>query len=162
MLRVLDIVAGTAVDGPGLRTAIYFAGCTHRCPGCHNPESWDVNGGRNLEYADILKTIDENGFNVTFTGGDPLAQLPALIPLAKKIFERGFTIWLYTGFTFEEAIRLERFYELSPYIEVMVDGTFQERLRDTSLQFRGSTNQRLIEVKPTLETGEIKLWADQF
>lgn len=144
MLRVLDIVAGTSVDGPGLRTSIYFAGCSHRCKGCHNPQSWDFDGGVPMSVAEILDVVTENDFNVTFSGGDPVYQLPELIELAAAIREKGYTIWLYTGFTFEELLNLERAEELTSYLEAVVDGPFIEHLRDTSLHFRGSSNQRII------------------
>ena len=102
-LRVLDIVAGTSVDGPGLRTSIYFAGCHHRCPGCHNPQSWDPEGGTEMTVEQIMAEIVENDFNVTFSGGDPLYQDPeALLELATAIRDAGYTLWCYTGFVYEE------------------------------------------------------------
>ncbi len=73
-LRILDIVPGTSVDGPGLRTSIYFAGCSHCCAGCHNPQSWDMNGGEEMAIDEIIAIVEENGFNVTFSGGDPIYQ----------------------------------------------------------------------------------------
>ncbi|MDE5626274.1 MAG: 4Fe-4S cluster-binding domain-containing protein, partial [Muribaculaceae bacterium] len=98
---MLDIIPGTSVDGPGLRTSIYFAGCAHRCPGCHNPQSWDFTAGNEMSINEIVEEVDRHGFNVTFSGGDPLYQLPALIPLAKALREKGYTIWCYTGFRYE-------------------------------------------------------------
>lgn len=144
MLRVLDIVAGTSVDGPGLRTSVYFAGCSHHCKGCHNPQSWDFDGGVPMSVNEILDVIVENDFNVTFTGGDPVYRLPELIDLAAAIRGKGYTIWLYTGFTFEELMKIDRAKELLDYIEAVVDGPFIEEQRDTSLHFRGSANQRII------------------
>lgn len=144
-LRVLDIVAGTSVDGPGLRTSIYFAGCHHRCPGCHNPQSWDPEGGTEMTVEQIMAEIVENDFNVTFSGGDPLYQDPeALLELAKAIRAAGYTLWCYTGFLYEEIKDNPRYAELLPLFETVVDGPFIEALRDTSLLFRGSSNQRLI------------------
>ena len=84
-MRIVDIIAGTAVDGPGLRTSIYFAGCAHRCPECHNPSTWDFSAGKEMSTAEIMEVIEENGFNVTFTGGDPLYQAAAIVPLAEEI-----------------------------------------------------------------------------
>ena len=144
-LRVLDIVAGTSVDGPGLRTSIYFAGCHHRCPGCHNPQSWDPEGGTEMTVEQIMAEIVENDFNVTFSGGDPLYQDPeALLELATAIRDAGYTLWCYTGFVYEEIKDNPRYTALLPLFETVVDGPFVEALRDTSLIFRGSSNQRLI------------------
>ena len=93
-LRVLRIMEGTSVDGPGLRTSIYFAGCTHHCPGCHNPQSWEPDQGEEFTIPQLLERIDTAGMNVTFSGGDPLYQAPAIIRLAKAIKESTpYTIW---------------------------------------------------------------------
>ncbi len=83
-LRVVDIVEGTSVDGPGLRTSIYLAGCDHHCPGCHNPSTWPHDAGKDMTYEEILKIIDYNNFDVTFSGGDPLYQAQSLLPLDRK------------------------------------------------------------------------------
>ena len=81
-MKVLDIIPGTSVDGPGLRTSIYLAGCDHHCPGCHNPQSWDFNGGTDLSVDRIMEEVEANGFNVTLTGGDPIYHAKELLPLA--------------------------------------------------------------------------------
>ena len=143
-LRVVDIVEGTSVDGPGLRTSIYFAGCDHRCPGCHNPQTWDFNAGRDMTVDELARAVAEADFNVTFTGGDPVYQAARLIPLARRIREGGKTIWLYTGFTIEQLAAMPDARELLRYVEAVVDGSFVEALRDTGLPFRGSSNQRII------------------
>lgn len=149
-LRVLDIVGGTSVDGPGLRTSIYFAGCTHHCPGCHNPQSWDPAGGREMSVEEIMDVVRENDFNVTFSGGDPLLQVEALVPLAKAVKAEGYTIWCYTGYLYERVRDDARMSAILPYLDALVDGPFVESLRDTSLLFRGSSNQRIIELKHTV------------
>lgn len=146
-LRVIDIVEGTSVDGPGLRTSIYFAGCEHKCPGCHNPHTWDFSAGHDMTVDEIMKIIIENDFNVTFSGGDPLYQAEALTVLAKAIRRIGKTIWCYTGFEYEEIADDPRFMPLLAEIDVLVDGPFVESLRDISLLFRGSSNQRIIHLK---------------
>lgn len=145
-LRVLDIVGGTSVDGSGLRTSIYFAGCSHHCPGCHNPQSWDPQGGRLMSVDEIMEVVRENDFNVTFSGGDPLFQAEALLPLAKAVKDEGYTIWCYTGYLYEDVIADECLSEVLKYVDVLVDGPFVMDLRDTSLLFRGSSNQRIIEL----------------
>lgn len=160
-LRVLDIIPGTSVDGPGLRTSIYFAGCAHRCPGCHNPQSWDFTAGNEMSINEIVEEVDRHGFNVTFSGGDPLYQLPALIPLAKALREKGYTIWCYTGFRYEEAISIPEAWSLLENIEVLVDGPYIESAKDSSLLFRGSSNQRLIDMAST-SPGNIHPWHTSF
>ena len=162
ILRVINIVDGTSVDGPGLRTSIYFAGCHHRCPGCHNPSTWDPNGGQIMTIAEILHRIKANDLDVTFSGGDPLFQVDTLITLAQLINTLGKKIWLYTGYTFDEIIKSHKLSPIIPYTEVIVDGPFIETQKDTSLIFKGSANQRLIDVKHWLKTGEIKNWESDF
>ncbi len=144
MYRVLDIIKGTTVDGPGFRTAIYFAGCRHACPGCHNPQSWDFNAGTEMTLDEIMSVIEEEDFDVTLTGGDPLYHPEEIAQLAKRIKETGHTVWLYTGFTLEEILASERLSLPLPYLDAIVDGPFIESLRDTDLQFRGSSNQRIL------------------
>lgn len=145
-LRVIDIIDGTSVDGPGLRTSIYFAGCAHQCPGCHNKSTWDFQSGKEMTIDQLIAHIDENGMNVTFSGGDPLYQIDALTKLARSIKESGKNIWCYTGFTYEKIINDQRYLNLLKNIDVLVDGPFIESLRDTDLLFRGSSNQRLIDL----------------
>lgn len=145
-MRILDIVPGTSVDGPGLRTAIYFAGCEHKCPGCHNLQSWDFDGGQDMSVDEIMAVIIENDFDVTFTGGDPLYSVETILPLAREIRRIGKSIWCYTGFRYEEIVSHPRMRELMEYIDVLVDGPFVESLRDVHLLFRGSSNQRLIDL----------------
>lgn len=160
-LRVLDIVPGTSVDGPGLRTSIYFAGCAHQCPGCHNPQSWNFSGGREMTISEIVNEIELHGFNVTFSGGDPIYQLASLSLLSQKLKDRGYGIWCYTGFLFEELIAKPDIKQLFSTIDVLVDGPFIEAQRDLSLLFRGSANQRIIDItKSTAE--EIHLWQSSF
>lgn len=147
-MRVLDIIEGTIVDGPGLRTSIYFAGCSHRCAGCHNPHSWDAEGGREMSVEEILAIIEKNGFNVTFSGGDPLYQIDmGLIDLAERIKALGLDIWCYTGYTLEEIEASEGLSKIIDVVDVIVDGPYIESLRDITLRFRGSSNQRIIPVK---------------
>lgn len=159
MIKVLNIIAGTAVDGPGLRTSIYFSGCTHQCEGCHNPQSWDFNAGKDMTEEEIIDIVEENGFNVTFTGGDPMCRAAALVPLAKELKSRGYNIWCYTGYTFEQLAAIPECMELASFVDVIVDGPYVNSLRDISLRFRGSSNQRLIDVHRSTK-GDIVLWDD--
>ena len=157
-LRVLDIVPGTSVDGPGLRTSVYLAGCLHHCPGCHNPESWDLAGGSQMSIQRIIDVIEDNGFNVTITGGDPLYNHVEVAALCRELKSRGYNIWLYTGFTFDDVVAHAGMREVLAHIDVMVDGRFIESERDLSLRFRGSRNQRLIDVTGSLVKGSIILF----
>jgi anaerobic ribonucleoside-triphosphate reductase activating protein len=160
-LRVVNILEGTTVDGPGFRTSIYFAGCDHHCPGCHNPSTWDHEAGSDMSIAEIMERINDADCNVTFSGGDPMLQAEALLPLAEAIRRQGKTIWCYTGYTYEQVQHDKSMSRLLPYLEVLVDGPFIESLRDTSLLFRGSSNQRLIDIDRSKE-GEISLWVSAF
>lgn len=159
-LTILDIVEDTVVDGPGFRTAVYGAGCRHHCAGCHNPESWDAANGRVVSVEALAKQILADPFvNVTFSGGDPLEQVEAFTLLARKI-KRGSrkTIWCYTGYRYEEIIVSAHLSQILPYIDVLVDGRFCQSLRDESLLFRGSSNQRLVDVQTSALSGRVALF----
>lgn len=157
MLSILDIIEDTTVDGPGFRTAIYAAGCSNRCPGCHNPDSWDIQKGHPVPTEEILETILADDFaNVTFSGGDPMFQPEGFTELARAIKAKTQkTIWCYTGYRFEQILENPRQAELLPYIDVLVDGKFKKALHDESLLFRGSSNQRLIDVKASLREKKV-------
>lgn len=160
MLAILRIIEDTTVDGPGFRTAVYAAGCTHHCPGCHNPQSWDIRAGRLMPVEEILHPILSDPFaDVTFTGGDPMMQPEGFAELARAIKERSTkTIWCYTGYTYEQLLDQPARRELLNYIDVLVDGPFIQRLRDERLRFRGSSNQRLVDVPRSLKAGSAVLW----
>ena len=147
-MRILDIIHQTTADGPGFRVSVYAAGCNHRCPGCHNPQSWDMKGGREMTVEEVFAEIEKDDFStgVTFTGGDPFYQVEEFAELAKLIKERTTkNIWCYTGFTYEEILENEKLSVLLPYLDALVDGPYIESQRDVSLRFRGSKNQRIIE-----------------
>ncbi len=145
-LRILDIMEETMADGPGLRISIYCAGCLHHCPGCHNPQSWDMKGGREMEVDDLVNLIKEDEFsNVSFSGGDPFYQVEGFTELARRIKqETNKTIWCWTGFLYEEILADEKLSMMLPYIDVLVDGPFIEAKKERDLLFRGSSNQRII------------------
>ncbi|MBQ7689769.1 MAG: anaerobic ribonucleoside-triphosphate reductase activating protein [Muribaculaceae bacterium] len=159
-LRVLRVVEGTSVDGPGLRTSVYLAGCPHRCPGCHNPQSWDATG-TTVSIDALLHQIAYNEAPLTLSGGDPLAQPLALLELVRRVKnELELNIWCYTGYTWEQIVSRPELMAVMHYIDVLVDSPFVLAERDTSLRFRGSRNQRLIDVPRTLHTHEgVKLFA---
>lgn len=159
MISVLSIIEDTMVDGPGFRTSIYCAGCRHACPGCHNPQSWDFSGGRAMTTEEIMRVIVADPYaNVTFTGGDPMYQPEGFAELARAINERTQKdIWCYTGFTFEQLLGNPRQRALLEQIDVLVDGPFVKALRNDELIFRGSSNQRIIDVPRSLEEGRAVL-----
>jgi anaerobic ribonucleoside-triphosphate reductase activating protein len=163
-IAVLDIVKDTTVDGPGFRTAIYAAGCPHHCPGCHNPQSWDIRNGTLHTVDSLLEKIREQEFaDVTFTGGDPLFQADAFTALARRIrSETGKSVWCYTGYRYERILKSPRLAQILPYIDVLADGPYYENLRDETLLFTGSSNQRLIDVPASRKTKCITLWTPLF
>lgn len=163
MLYLLDIVEDTTVDGPGFRTAVYAAGCPNRCPGCHNPESWDIRRGRPVAEEEVLARILSDEFaDVTFSGGDPMFQPQAFARLARGIKEKSRkTIWCYTGYTYEKLLRNPAQAALLAWVDVLVDGRFEQDLYDERLLFRGSSNQRLIDVPASLRTGKVVGWQPQ-
>ena len=149
--RILDIIPDTAVDGTGLRTSIYFAGCNHMCKGCHNPESWNFDAGEEMEISDIVDKVDEyDNHKVTLSGGDPMYREEEVLELVKQLKNRihDINIWIYTGFTYDELIEFgdRTIDEILDNIDVLVDGQFVEELKSDDCLFRGSTNQRIIEL----------------
>lgn len=159
-LSLLKIVESTTVDGPGFRISIYCAGCENACKGCHNPQSWDIKNGVMTDVEEIYKRIVANDMeNVTFSGGDPMFQPEAFTYLAKKIKENTTkTIWCYSGYVYEQLVQMPKQREMLNYIDVLVDGPYIEALHDADLVFRGSKNQRLIDVQKSLKNGQVELF----
>lgn len=147
-IRVLDIIRGTTVDGPGFRTSIYLAGCSHRCPGCHNPQSWDFEGGHEMTIDEIMEIVAEEDFDVTLSGGDPMYQPEHVATLAERTARLGHTVWVYTGFTWEQINDNPEMLNALRDVEAIVDGPFVKALHDPDLLFRGSSNQRIIYLNP--------------
>lgn len=160
-VRVSGIVSDSIVDGPGLRLAVFTQGCPHACPGCHNPQSHDPAGGYDEPIEAITTRLQKNPLlsRVTLTGGDPMAQAGACLALINALTP-GTNVWLYTGWTWEalensgDADRIA----LLHACDVVVDGPFMLAQRSLELRFRGSANQRLIDVKKTLAHGGVVLW----
>ena len=152
LIRILDIRYGTSVDGIGLRTSLYCAGCENHCPGCHNPQSWDERGGTPISVDELFRLIVDADMNVTFSGGDPMLHPEGFIALAQMIKQHtNKTIWCYTGYRFEELMNHPLRSELVRLCDVLVDGRYMESERDLTLRFRGSRNQRIIDVQRSLE-----------
>lgn len=160
-LRLAGVVRESIVDGPGLRMTIFTQGCPHHCKGCQNPQTHDFSGGYISHPEAILKAIDENPLlkGVTFSGGEPFMQSDALAELAVQIHKRSLDVITYTGFTYEELLAsFDEFPERKSLLEQtdwLIDGKFVLELRSLNLQFRGSSNQRIIDVKKSLESGAV-------
>ena len=161
-MKYLNILDCDIVDGNGIRVSLFVSGCSHHCKGCHNPESWDAFNGKEFteETVEKLLTLLDRDYvdGITITGGDPLMlgnryEVTKLCKLLKEKFPNK-SIWLYTGYEFEEIEALE----VLQYIDVLVDGPFKLDLRDISLAFKGSSNQRVIDVQKTLKNGNIVLY----
>ncbi|MEK5379718.1 anaerobic ribonucleoside-triphosphate reductase activating protein [Niallia sp. FSL W8-0635] len=162
-MRVLSIVEDSIVDGPGLRTTIFLAGCTHYCRGCHNPESWRIDGGIEMSIDEMISQVNRNPLNdITFSGGEPMLQIRELILLAKKCKQKNKNIWCYTGFLWEELMTKykDEFMQLSMYLDVLVDGRFMIEQRDLSLLFKGSKNQRVIDCQRSLKVDKLVLYSE--
>ena len=157
-----DLQIDSIVDGEGLRTVIWTQGCSHNCPSCHNPNTHDFNGGDLVDVEDVIDCLygleGQNG--VTFSGGDPMFQPKSCAIIAKKVHELGMNVWAYTGFTFEELIEKgnKDILEFLSEIDVLIDGKFELSKRTLDLPFRGSSNQRLIDVPKSLENHKIILY----
>ena len=158
-----DLTSDSIVDGPGLRAVLWTQGCAHHCPQCQNPQTWDFNGGALVPLEEVYAAIDEleNQAGLTISGGDPMYQPSSVLKVVRYARSKGLNIWLYTGFTYEEIMILNEknpvYQELLREIDVLVDGRFELDKMDENVLFRGSTNQRLIDVPKTLEIGEIVL-----
>lgn len=152
-LRLFGCVNDSIVDGPGLRYTIFVQGCHHNCLGCHNPESHDINGGYVKEIAEILKEIDENPLldGITLSGGEPMLQVETLIELSKEVKKRNLNIILYSGYTYEQIIDDVNKKSLLELCDMLIDGKFELEKRSLSLLYRGSSNQRLINVQESLK-----------
>ena len=159
-LAIPKIQSDSIVDGEGIRSVIWFQGCSHNCAGCHNPETHDFKAGVEVSLKTMKKQIDELEYQsgVTFSGGDPMMQVEALYELASYVHEKGMNVWVYTGYTFEELMILaeknEMFLKALEEIDVLVDGKFVMELKSFDVQFRGSSNQRILDVKKSLEKKE--------
>lgn len=158
-----QIQRDSIVDGEGIRSVIWTQGCSHHCIGCHNPETHSFTEGYLLEVSDVIKKIDslEGQDGITFSGGDPMSQAEACSLIASHCKEIGLNVWCYTGYTFEELMNMS---ESNPYImnflkniDVLVDGEFILEEKSLDLKFKGSKNQRIIDVPKSLKEGKVSL-----
>ncbi|MBR5125373.1 MAG: anaerobic ribonucleoside-triphosphate reductase activating protein [Oscillospiraceae bacterium] len=157
MLNLSGIVGDSIVDGPGIRTTIFCQGCPHHCPGCHNPETWDFGCGTDMAVEDIVSIVRSNPLcrGVTFSGGEPFAQAEAFAKLAKLLKEKGYEVASYSGYTFEELLTgSEAQKSLLKAIDILIDGPFLMQEKSLELIFRGSRNQRILDVPKSLAAGK--------
>lgn len=154
VIYIMDIKHDTIVDGEGFRNTVYCAKCNLFCKECHNPQSWDIHNGRPMTINQLVDDLLENGSDITFSGGECTLQCKAFIKLAKIIKSCGRTIWLYSGKLFEDLIQDKDCLELLQYIDVLVDGRFDITKKKLNLVFKGSENQRILDIKKSLKQGK--------
>ena len=156
MLDLSGIVSDSIVDGPGIRTTIFSQGCPHHCPGCHNPETWDFGCGTAMEEETLVQIVRSNPLcrGVTFSGGEPFAQAEGFAKLAKLLKEKGYEVASYTGYTFEELLAgSQEQRQLLQTIDILIDGPFLLAEKSLEIPFRGSKNQRILDVPASLAAG---------
>ena len=157
MLDLSGIVGDSIVDGPGIRTTIFSQGCPHHCPGCHNPETWAFGCGTQMEEEQILEIVKSNPLcrGVTFSGGEPFAQAAGFARLANLLKAQGYEVASYSGYTFEALLQgTPDQQELLRSIDILIDGPFLQAEKSLELAFRGSRNQRILDVPRSLAAGK--------
>ncbi len=151
-LRISGVIPESIVDGPGFRYAVFTQGCPHHCPGCHNPQTHDFEGGYLVEVDELVREMEENPLlaGVTFSGGEPFCQPEPLCEFARQVKARGKNVMVYSGYTLEQLLEKGQkepaVIELLHLADWLVDGPYIEALRDLTLEFRGSSNQRIIDL----------------
>ncbi len=162
-LRVAGTIPESIVDGPGIRYVLFVQGCPHGCPGCHNPQTHDFAGGQAAATDDILRDILKRPYvkAVTLSGGEPFCQAEALAELARALKAKGFHVMCYSGFTFEQLLQREDAGSLLEQLDLLVDGPFVEAQKDISLRFRGSANQRVLDVPASLAKNA-PVWCEKY
>ena len=167
-LRISGTVMDSIVDGPGLRYVIFTQGCPHHCRGCQNPQTHAFDGGRVAGWEELLQPLEENPLlgGVTFSGGEPFVQAEPLAQLAREIKAMGKHLMTYSGYTYEELREQEMSRpavgELLDLADILVDGPYREEERDLTLLYRGSANQRVIDLKKTRDCGTVILYRSEY
>lgn len=158
-LRIAGAVSESIVDGPGIRYAIFVQGCMLNCKGCHNPQSQPLDGGIEVPLQVLYNEIKQNPLNkgITFSGGEPFLQPKPLSILATILKDQGYSIWSYSGYTFEKLCEDPKTYELLKLIDVLVDGPYIQSKHSMDIDFRGSLNQRIIDVQKSLKEHKVIL-----
>lgn len=156
MLYLAGIAGDSIVDGPGIRTTFFSQGCPHHCPGCHNPETWDFSGGTPMEEECLVEIVKSNPLcrGVTFSGGEPFSQAEGFTRLAQLLKAQVYEVASYTGYTFEQLLQgTQAQKELLAQLDILIDGPFLQEQRSLELNFRGSRNQRILNVPASLSSG---------
>ncbi|WP_298068535.1 anaerobic ribonucleoside-triphosphate reductase activating protein [uncultured Mailhella sp.] len=158
-LRVAGVIEESIVDGPGLRFVLFLQGCRTHCPGCQNPQTWDFEGGELVSAQEVLNRIqgDPLVHGVTFSGGEPFEQAAALIPLAAELRRRGYHLTAFSGYTFEQLREKPDCRQLLSLLDLLVDGPFLMAQKSLELRFRGSRNQRILDVQASIAQGWIPI-----
>jgi anaerobic ribonucleoside-triphosphate reductase activating protein len=162
-MRLSGITEESFVDGPGVRYVIFAQGCRHCCPHCQNPETWDASAGKEFTVKQVIRLLKQQKKTkrgVTFSGGEPFLQAAELAEVAVAAHEKGWDVVTYTGFTYEELIADNDggVKALLSASDILIDGKYIHKLRSARLKFRGSSNQRMIDVAATQKNGRIVLW----
>lgn len=158
-MQIAGIVNDSIVDGPGIRATVFVQGCPLKCAGCHNPDTWPMTGGRTVEVAQIIDLVKANPLaaGVTISGGEPSLQARGCAELATAAKDQGLNVWCYSGFTFERLLSRAQtetwLAQLLGHVDVLVDGPFISARRSLTLPWRGSTNQRVLDIPSSLEAG---------
>lgn len=154
-----DLQPDSIVDGEGIRTVIWTQGCSHNCLSCHNPTTHDFKGGFSVSVDEVCECLDElkGQDGITLSGGDPMFQAKQCLQIAKHAKEIGLNVWCFTGFLYEDLLKSKEQKELLKYIDILVDGKFDITQFSLNLQYKGSRNQRIIDVKKSLDSGEVIL-----
>lgn len=161
MIRIAGRVQDSIVEGPGIRYTLFVQGCPHRCKGCHNPETHDFEGGTAVPVSSIIEEIRKNPLldGITLSGGEPFSQADKLLPIAKFARSLSLSVWIYSGWTYEELTdgseRQKEWKQLLSLCDVLVDGPFELPKRSLALKWKGSTNQRVIDLKATQKNGVV-------
>ncbi len=148
-INLNGILHDSVVDGPGLRTVIFTQGCKHKCRGCHNVDSWSLKENQIYFVDDLIKKIitDTPTKKVTLSGGEPFLQQHQILKIAKSLKEKNFHICIYSGYTYEQLIKEDINKLILSYCDILVDGKYVEEKKDISLSMKGSTNQKIINLK---------------
>lgn len=146
-------------NGKGIRAVLFVSGCPHRCKGCHNPQTWDGENGSPFDMEEYIKAIKDNPLldGVTLSGGEPFLYPGELIPFIKRIKALGLNVWSFSGFTYEELIKDKERAPMLRLVDVLIDGLYNESLKDKSPSYKGSFNQRIIDVGTSISSGKIAI-----
>lgn len=162
-MRVAGVIRDSLVNGEGIRDVLFVQGCPHHCFNCQNPQTWKNDGGKNVSIEELAQLFRSSPNNITISGGEPFNQTLCVAGFMGRVraYNPKKRFWIYTGYTWDDIECDVRRY-MSNYVDVIVDGEYVEDLKDPNCLYRGSTNQRLIDVPRTLATNEIVLWEEKY